>query len=145
MGEGAELAESGEVEPTLQALQILHDLGAKAAAKLVRGRLKDLGMRQVPRGAQPTTRSNPAGLTQRQVDVLALVAAGMTNTEVAERLVISVRTVDHHVSAILGKLGVQSRRAAAAAARSLGLTPPTAEGPSLSSAGGWVGGCGGGR
>ena len=115
-----ELAESGEVEPTLQALQILHDLGAKAAAKLVRGRLKDLGMRQVPRGAQPTTRSNPAGLTQRQVDVLALVAAGMTNTEVAERLVISVRTVDHHVSAILGKLGVQSRRAAAPAARSLG-------------------------
>jgi len=52
--------------------------------------------------------------------VLALVTAGMTNAEVAERLVVSVRTVDHHVSAILGKLGVQSRRAAAPAARSLG-------------------------
>jgi DNA-binding NarL/FixJ family response regulator len=68
-----------------------------------------------------TTRANPAGLTTRQVDVLALLAEGMTNAEIADRLVLSVRTVDHHVSAILGKLGVPTRRAAAASARSLDL------------------------
>ncbi|MGH3980128.1 MAG: AAA family ATPase [Pseudonocardiaceae bacterium] len=116
-----ELAESGEVEPTLEALRILDGLGATPAASLVRRRLKDLGVQRVPRGAQAATRANPAGLTQRQVDVLALLAGGMTNAEIAQRLVVSVRTVDHHVSAILGKLGVPTRRAAAAAASSLGL------------------------
>ncbi len=87
----------------------------------MRRRLKNLGVQRIPRGPLPTTRVNPAGLTPRQVDVLALVAAGMTNAEIAERLVVSVRTVDHHVSAILGKLDVQTRRQAAAAAGTLEL------------------------
>jgi len=116
-----ELAESGEVEPTLRALQILDDLGATPAATLVRRRLRDLGVQRIPRGASATTRANPAGLTPRQVDVLTLVATGMTNAEIAERLVVSVRTVDHHVSAVLGKLGASSRREAARAAGPLGL------------------------
>jgi DNA-binding NarL/FixJ family response regulator len=116
-----ELAGSGEVAPTLKALRMLNGLGATSPASLVRQRLKDLGVQRVPRGARTVTRANPAGLTRRQVDVLVLLVDGMTNAEIAQRLVVSVRTVDHHVSAILGKLGVPTRRAAAAAAGSLGL------------------------
>lgn len=121
-----ELAESGEVAPTLEALRLLDELGATPAAALVRRRLKDLGLRRIPRGPQPSTLANPAGLTVRQVDVLSLLATGMTNAEIAERLVVSVRTVDHHVSAILTRLGVRTRRAASSIARSLDLVPAPA-------------------
>lgn len=73
------------------------------------------------RGPRVTTRENPAGLTARELDVLALLNQGMRNTEIAERLVVSRKTVDHHVSAILRKLNVQSRGEAAAEAARLGL------------------------
>ena len=76
------------------------------------------GCRARPRAE---TQANPAGLTARQLAVLELLSAGLTNAEIAERLVLSVRTVDHHVAAILGKLGVRSRRDAAAAAETLGV------------------------
>ena len=75
----------------------------------------------IPRGPQPTTRENPAGLTDRQVEILRLVADSRTNAEIAARLVLSVRTVDHHVSAVLQKLGVPGRREAIAAATDFGL------------------------
>ena len=78
-------------------------------------------MERVPRGPQPSTRANPAGLTSRQVDVLRLVADGLTNAEIAQRLHLSVRTVDHHVSAVLTRLGLASRRDAARAAAELGV------------------------
>jgi DNA-binding CsgD family transcriptional regulator len=68
----------------------------------------------VPRGPFPTTRANPFGLTARQVDILALVGDDLTNAEIATRLGISAKTVDHHVGAVLAKLGVHSRKAAAA-------------------------------
>ncbi len=112
---------SGSAEAALDALQVLDELGAAPAAHLVRKRLRELGVQRIPRGAQPATRGNPRGLTQRQLDVLALLAEGLTNAEIAERLVVSVRTVDHHVSAILSKLGAHTRREAAATADSLGL------------------------
>jgi len=109
-----ELAESGEVGPTVEALHTLDDLGAAAAARHVRRRLRALGMTRVPRRRAASTRANPAGLTDRQLDVHALLAEGLTNAEIADRLVLSVRTVDSHVAAILDKLGVRTRREAAA-------------------------------
>jgi DNA-binding CsgD family transcriptional regulator/tetratricopeptide (TPR) repeat protein len=109
-----ELVESGEPEPMLEALRVLDGFDASVVAGLVRRRLQDMGIRRVPRGPRPATRANPAGLTARQVDVLALIKRRMTNEEIAQRLVLSVRTVEHHVSAILAKLGARSRAEAAA-------------------------------
>jgi DNA-binding CsgD family transcriptional regulator/tetratricopeptide (TPR) repeat protein len=108
-----ELAGSGQVEPALEALAILDGLGAVPAVALVRRRLRGLGVTRLPRRPQPGTLTNPAGLTDRQLEILRLVAAGLSNAEIAQRLVVSPRTVDHHVSAILAKLGVPTRREAA--------------------------------
>jgi DNA-binding CsgD family transcriptional regulator/tetratricopeptide (TPR) repeat protein len=118
-----ELADSGEPEPTLEALRVLDGFDASAVAGLVRRRLHDMGMRRVPRGPQPATRANPAGLTARQIDVLGLIEQRMTNAEIAQRLVLSVRTVEHHVSAILAKLGAQSRAEAASTAEAKSRWP----------------------
>jgi DNA-binding NarL/FixJ family response regulator len=77
---------------------------------------------RLPRRQQTSTVTNPAGLTDRQVEILRLLGAGLTNAQIARRLVVSVRTVDHHVSAVLHKLGVRTRREAAATATTLDLT-----------------------
>jgi DNA-binding CsgD family transcriptional regulator len=114
-----ELAESGQVEPALEALTALDGLGAKPAVAIVRSRLRGLGVARLPRRPQPGTLTNPAGLTDRQLEILRLVAAGLSNAEIAQRLVVSTRTVDHHVSAVLRKLGVATRRDAAAWAAEL--------------------------
>jgi DNA-binding NarL/FixJ family response regulator len=126
--EALELAESGEAEPTLEALRLLDELGASAASTHVRVRLRNLGVTAIPRGPQASTRANPAGLTDRQRDVLVLLVAGMTSAEIADRLVLSVRTVDNHVAAVLDKFGVSSRRDAVARAQEMGLgAPPRSE------------------
>ena len=75
----------------------------------------------MPQGPRDSTRTNPAGLTARQLEVLSLVAEGLTNAEIAERLVVSPRTAEHHVAAVLTKLGRHSRRDAARRAAELGL------------------------
>ena len=121
-----ELASANLAEPCLEALDVLDGLGAVAAARVVRATLRELGVTRIPRGRLRATRENPGGLTQRQVDVLALLATGLTNAEIAERLVVSTRTVDHHVSAILTRLEVGSRRDAARLATELGLAPEMA-------------------
>ncbi len=98
------------------ALDQLRALGAKPAAAIVSRRLRELGERQVPRGPRASTSENPAGLTNRELEVLPLLAEGLRNAEIAQRLVLSHKTVDHHVSAILRKLGVTTRGQAGAAA-----------------------------
>jgi ATP/maltotriose-dependent transcriptional regulator MalT len=115
-----ELASSGRRQELLEALAALDRLGAAAAANLVRRDLRQLGVTHLPRRPRPRTRANPAGLTDRQLEVLGLLADGLTNAEIADQLVVSVRTVDHHVAAILSKLNVGSRREAARAATDLG-------------------------
>jgi DNA-binding CsgD family transcriptional regulator len=116
-----ELWDDGTPAALLAALPLLDELDARAVAALVRGRLRDLGVTGVPRGRAPATRANPARLTGRELDVLTLLVDGLSNAEIAARLVISRKTADHHVSAILGKLDVRSRGAAVAAARKLEL------------------------
>jgi DNA-binding CsgD family transcriptional regulator len=86
-------------------------------------RLRDLGVARRPRQPQPGTLTNPAGLTDRQLEILRLAATGLSNAEIAQRLVVSPRTVDHHVSAILQKLGVRTRRDATAWAAQLESKP----------------------
>lgn len=114
------LASTGEEEHMLAALEILDQLGAAPLAALVRKRLRDAGATAVPRGPNRSTRANPANLTPRQVDVAELVAEGLTNADIADRLVVSRRTVDHHVSAVLSKLGVASRQEVAEALAAAG-------------------------
>jgi DNA-binding CsgD family transcriptional regulator/tetratricopeptide (TPR) repeat protein len=115
------LAESPDPPDLLAALATLDGLGAEPLARQVRSRLRQRGVSRIPRGRVQSTRENPAGLTERQADVLRLLADGLTNAEIAARLVLSVRTVDTHVGAILTKLDAKTRREAATRAREVGL------------------------
>jgi DNA-binding CsgD family transcriptional regulator len=115
------LAQSVEPELLRRALEELQRLDGRPAAALTARRLRERGVRGLPRGPRPTTRENPAGLTARELEVLVLVTDGLRNKEITERLVVSEKTVDHHVSAILRKLNVNARGQAAAEAVRLGL------------------------
>jgi DNA-binding CsgD family transcriptional regulator len=121
------LSDSAEVDDLRRALTVLDDLGATAAAGRVRRRLRERGERDIPRGPRPATATHPAGLTPRQAEVLALVSEGLTDTQIAERLHLSPKTVGHHVSAVLAKLGVHSRTEAAHEARRRDLVPEPGE------------------
>jgi DNA-binding CsgD family transcriptional regulator len=98
-------------------------LGAAPAAEIVAEQLRDMGASGIPRGPRPATRANPARLTQREMEILALLVEGRPNTGIAERLYLSPRTVAHHVSSILAKLGVHSRTEAVQEAARLGIAP----------------------
>ena len=116
------LASAGDEPGLRRALTELQRLGARPAAGIVTRRLHERGVHGLPRGPRQVTRHNPASLTAREIEVLALVAQGLRNSDVAERLFLSPKTVDHHVSAILRKLDVRTRGEASAEAVRLGLT-----------------------
>lgn len=115
------LADSADDQALREALRAFDELGAGSAARITRQKMRRLGIKSVPAGPRTATRAHPHGLTRREREVLDQICAGRTNAQIAERLFISVRTVDHHVSAVLAKLDVSTRNGAAAAAARLGL------------------------
>jgi len=115
------LAECKNESAVRSALQIFEGLGATPMAGITRRKLRESGVRNIPRGSHERTKQNPHQLTRRQLQVLALVAEGCRNAEIAGRLFVTEKTVDHHVSAVLEKLQVRSRGEAAAVANRLGL------------------------
>ncbi len=115
----------GPPDAQLQALEKLETLGATAVAAKLRQQLRDQGLK-VPRGKAHSTRQHAVGLTARQAEVLALLGEGLTNPEIADRLFVSPRTVEHHVSAVLSKLDATTRQDAVSQAHQQGLlAPPT--------------------
>jgi DNA-binding CsgD family transcriptional regulator/tetratricopeptide (TPR) repeat protein len=117
------LAFSPSTVDQVEAVRRLDALGAVPVSARVRRSLREAGVRSLPGVARATTREHPAGLTSREQEVLELLGHGLTNEEVAGRLVISVKTAGHHVSAVLAKLGVSGRRDAVREAARLGILP----------------------
>jgi DNA-binding CsgD family transcriptional regulator len=111
------------------ALAIFERLGARPVAEMLRRQLRTAGARGLPRGPRPTTQANPYGLTNRQFEILLLLAEGLRNPEIADRLSTTPKTIEHHVSDVLAKLNVRSRAEAVRLAFQLGLVPQPAKPP----------------
>ena len=111
----------GDPAAQREAIAILDRLGATATIRRCLAMLAGRGVTRIPRGPRPSTRANPMGLTDREIDVLKLLSQGLPNAEMSRRLHRSVKTVANHVSAILDKLGAATRRDAIAIARARGL------------------------
>ncbi|HET6253639.1 MAG TPA: AAA family ATPase [Puia sp.] len=99
----------GNEDAKKEAVAIVHRLGATAVYEKMKLEMRSEGIRSIPRGSRKTTRENPAFLTERELGVLELLKEGLHNKEIGSRLFISAKTVDHHISAILSKLDVDSR------------------------------------
>jgi DNA-binding CsgD family transcriptional regulator/tetratricopeptide (TPR) repeat protein len=115
--------DSGTEAGLREALRRFEALGATAAVEATRREMRRLGARSIPSGARAATRAHPLGLTRREAEVLEGICAGRTNAEIAADLFLSTRTVDHHVSSLLGKLGASTRAHAAAEAQRRGFAP----------------------
>jgi DNA-binding CsgD family transcriptional regulator len=111
--EQARALADGDNAAQLAALAIFDRLGARPAAAALREQMRAAGAARVPKGPRAATRENPFGLTERQAEILALLAEDLTNAEIAARLHLSPKTVDHHISAVFAKLDVHSREEAA--------------------------------
>ena len=111
----------GDEKAMKKAVEIMDGLTASAASQLIKQKMRESGIRNIPRGPRQTTRQNDAGLTLRQQEVLNLISKGLSNNEIGNKLYISPKTVDHHISAILAKLNLHSRTEAASFAQLRGL------------------------
>ena len=111
---------AGDATAARRAAATLARLGARAAAKAF-ARERAAAGGTAPRGPRRSTLADPAGLTVREREVLARLAGGKTNREIAAALHLSERTVAHHVSSVLAKLGAATRTAAVGEARRRGL------------------------
>jgi DNA-binding CsgD family transcriptional regulator len=118
-----------------RSLQLLTELGARATMSITTRRLRSLGARDIPRGKRPTTRRNPAELTTRELEILQLLDEGLPNATIAERLYLSPRTIENHVSAILRKLNARSRSEAVTNARRQGAFAAAENHPGQGTAG----------
>ena len=105
------------------ALAIFERLGATPAAEITRRLLHVAGVRGLPRGPMRATKANPFGLTPRQLEILLLLAEGLHNSEIADRLSTTSKTIEHHVTAVLAKLHARSRVEAVSIAHTAGLIP----------------------
>src|SRR5690606_9869484 len=96
-----------------RAVSLLDAMAAAPAASLARNRAQQLGladrMPRLRRGPYAVARRHPLGLTRRELQVLNLIVQGMSTREMARRLGRSPRTVEHHVSAVLGKLNAANK------------------------------------
>ena len=117
------LADSDDATDVNRSIEQLQQIGARPASAIIARRLRARGVRHIPRGPRPATRANPAGLTARELDVLTLLDERLTNAQIAQRLVVTEKTVEHHVSAVLRKLDAGTRHEASAAAARAGITP----------------------
>jgi DNA-binding CsgD family transcriptional regulator len=120
----------GDEAAQRDALAIFERLGAQPAAEIARKRLRQAGARGLPRGPMRATQANPYGLTPRQLEILLLLAEGLHNSEIAERLSTTPKTVEHHVTAVLAKLNARSRAEAVSIAHTAGLIPQMTGGSS---------------
>lgn len=99
----------GDIEQMRAASVLFEFLGASRAANIVRAKLRALGERGLTQGPRRRTRADVQGLTPREREVFELLASGLSNDAIARRLHRSERTVEHHVSAVLAKVGVKTR------------------------------------
>jgi len=123
---------NGDEASVRQALATFERLGARPAAAWAVQRLRELGARCIPRGPRTAARSNPANLTARELEIVPLLAAGQRNADIAAELFVSAKTVEHHVSNILTKLGVQSRTDVASAVAQIAFVPTAEDRASVS-------------
>ena len=99
----------GTEQDKRKAISIIHRLGAITVYEKLKLEMRSSGIKSIPRGMRKTTQSNPAQLTERELDILQLLNKGMQNKEIAAQLFISAKTVDHHISSILFKLDAKTR------------------------------------
>ena len=104
-------------------VDLFERLGAKPAIEKLKQMMRAQGVRGVPRGPRPATRENPFGLTAREMEVLACLVKGLSNTAIAKNLSLSTRSVEHHIASILQKMQVQSRNEAVVLASKENLLP----------------------
>ena len=119
--EQARALADGDPPARVAALEIFAKLGAEPAAAALRQRMRGEGMRRIPRGPRTSTRQNAFGLTTREMEILGYIADSLSNRQIGIRLHVSTRTVDHHVSSVLAKLGAASRGEAVRIARQQNL------------------------